>query len=69
MSMIALPAILRGSSSAGSGQQQQLQQQQLLGYLQAEMVVKGHCAAERSMLEALHAMSAMALAAITRQGA
>jgi hypothetical protein len=77
MSMIALPAIARVSSSSGPGQQQsqqqqqqqQSQQQQLLRYLQAEMVVKAHCGAVGSMVEAVHAMSTIALAAITQQGA
>jgi hypothetical protein len=67
MCAIALGAISgsSSSSSAGPGQQQQV----LLQYLQLEMRVKAHCAADVGLVQALNAMCAIAMGAITRQGA
>jgi predicted amidohydrolase YtcJ len=70
MSAIALSAISGSNSSTGPQQQQQQQQQQvLLLYLQLEMPVKAHCAADVGLVQALNAMCAIAMSAITRQGA
>jgi predicted amidohydrolase YtcJ len=64
MSAIALGAISGSSSSTGPEQQQQV----LLQYLQLEMRVKAHCAADVGLVQALNAMCAIAMSAITRQG-